>query len=165
MSKLFGEAYIKAATQMTAINGFRKCGIVPLDPNIFDDSDFIAAQTTEIALIDPPIDEIAVIDPPIAEIAAIDPPITEISISENKTSNNQGETQPCSSFTVSPVHVTPIPKASRIKARSTNRKKGTAAILTSSPYKAELEASKAITSPKERLFNKKKTIMQTTKKV
>ncbi|XP_025195696.1 tigger transposable element-derived protein 6-like [Melanaphis sacchari] len=153
VSKLFGEAYIKAATQMTAINGFRKCGIVPLDPNIFDDSDFIAAQTTEIALIDPPI----------AEIAAIDPPITEISISENKTSNNQEETQPCSSFTFSPVHVTPIPKAS-IKARSTNRKKGTAAILTSSPYKAELEASKAITPPKKRLFNKKKPLCKRQKK-
>jgi len=53
VSKLFGETYIKAATHMNAIHGFRKCGIVPLDPNIFDDSDFIVAQTTEIAVIDP----------------------------------------------------------------------------------------------------------------
>ncbi|CAI6353882.1 unnamed protein product [Macrosiphum euphorbiae] len=64
-------------------------------------------------------------------------------------------TQPSSSFTVSPVHLIPIPKTS-IKSRSTNRKKGTAAVLTSSPYKTELEASKAVTPPKKRLFNKKK---------
>jgi len=121
---------------MTAINGFRKCGIVPLDPNIFDDSDFIAAETTEIA--------------------AVDPPRAEISISENETNNYQEEPQPSTSFTVSPVHIIPIPKTS-IKSRSTNRNKGKAAILTSSPYKAELEASKAVTLPK-------KSIMQTTKK-
>ncbi|XP_025421076.1 uncharacterized protein LOC112691135 [Sipha flava] len=48
VSKIFGETYIKAVTPATAINGFKKCGIVPLDPNIFEDTDFIATQTTDI---------------------------------------------------------------------------------------------------------------------
>jgi hypothetical protein len=135
VSKIFGEAYIKAATPATAINGFKKCGIVPLDPNIFEDTDFIAAQTTDIALIDPLI--------------------AEISINKNETIDKPEDNQSNSFFTVSPMHVIPIPKTN-VKSRSTNRKKGTAVILTSSPYKAELEASKNVTPPKKRLLNKKK---------
>ncbi|XP_049867446.1 uncharacterized protein LOC126367763 [Pectinophora gossypiella] len=46
VAKLFGQAYLTAATMLTAINGFRKCGIWPLDKNVFTDADFIAAETT-----------------------------------------------------------------------------------------------------------------------
>ncbi|CAK1549453.1 unnamed protein product [Leptosia nina] len=46
VAKLFGQAYLKAATMLTAINGFRKCGVWPLDKNVFTDADFIAAETT-----------------------------------------------------------------------------------------------------------------------
>lgn len=42
---------------MIAINGFIECGTTPLDLNVFGGSDFIAAVTTEIAVIDPPIAE------------------------------------------------------------------------------------------------------------
>lgn len=42
----FRQAYLKAATMLTAINGFRKCGIRPLDKNVFTDADFITAETT-----------------------------------------------------------------------------------------------------------------------
>lgn len=46
MAKLFGQAYLQAATMLTAMNGFRKCGIWPLDRNVFSDADFIASETT-----------------------------------------------------------------------------------------------------------------------
>ncbi|XP_026318149.1 uncharacterized protein LOC113228920 [Hyposmocoma kahamanoa] len=46
VAKLFGQAYLQAATMPTAINGFKKCGIWPLDKNVFTDADFIAAETT-----------------------------------------------------------------------------------------------------------------------
>lgn len=46
VAKLFGQAYLQAATMLTAINGFRKCGIWPLDKNVFTDADFITAETT-----------------------------------------------------------------------------------------------------------------------
>lgn len=46
VAKLFGQAYLQAATMLTAINGFRKCGIWPLDRNVFTEADFIAAETT-----------------------------------------------------------------------------------------------------------------------
>ncbi|XP_072384637.1 uncharacterized protein [Diabrotica undecimpunctata] len=47
ISKIFGEAFLQAATPLTAINAFKKCGIVPYDPNIFTDLDFAPSATTE----------------------------------------------------------------------------------------------------------------------
>lgn len=47
IAKLFGNTFIKAATMSTAINGFRKTGIWPCNPNIFTDADFLAAETTD----------------------------------------------------------------------------------------------------------------------
>ncbi|KAI5726284.1 hypothetical protein M8J77_026526 [Diaphorina citri] len=47
MSPLFAEAYLKASTPSTAINGFRACGIVPLDPSVFGDVDFAPAEVTD----------------------------------------------------------------------------------------------------------------------
>lgn len=46
LSRLFGEAYLKAATMPTAINGFAKTGIYPLDRHIFSEADFAACGTT-----------------------------------------------------------------------------------------------------------------------
>lgn len=34
--------YVRAATMETAVNGFRKTGIIPYNPNIFSDVDFVA---------------------------------------------------------------------------------------------------------------------------
>jgi len=42
VSRLFGEAYGKAATVSNATSGFAKCGIYPLNLNQFDDSEFLA---------------------------------------------------------------------------------------------------------------------------
>jgi hypothetical protein len=41
ISSLIGKAFAKAATLETAMNGFRKTGIYPLDENVFEDHDFI----------------------------------------------------------------------------------------------------------------------------
>ena len=44
---LFGQAYQRAATSSNAINGFSSTGICPLNPTIFPDRVFAAAETTE----------------------------------------------------------------------------------------------------------------------
>ncbi|XP_023312376.1 uncharacterized protein LOC111692555 [Anoplophora glabripennis] len=44
-------ACIQAAIMSTAINGFRKCGIWPFNPENFTDADFLAAETTNINLM------------------------------------------------------------------------------------------------------------------
>jgi len=48
IGQLFGEAYSKAATLRTALNGFKACGIEPFNPLIFPDDDFAPAATTDI---------------------------------------------------------------------------------------------------------------------
>ena len=47
IAELFGMAYGKAATIANAVSGFRKTGIVPFNPDIFSDEDFVAASVTE----------------------------------------------------------------------------------------------------------------------
>ncbi|GLV46263.1 hypothetical protein CBL_12340 [Carabus blaptoides fortunei] len=44
---IFNESYMKASTPTNAINDFKKSGIVPFDPDVFSDIDFVAAEVTE----------------------------------------------------------------------------------------------------------------------
>ncbi|XP_044765556.1 MFS-type transporter clz9-like [Coccinella septempunctata] len=50
VADFFGQAFIRAATMLTAINAFKACGISPYNPHIFTEDDFIAAEATEIEL-------------------------------------------------------------------------------------------------------------------
>ncbi|KAJ4438910.1 hypothetical protein ANN_14864 [Periplaneta americana] len=47
IAQIFCESYLKACTQVNAISGFRITGIVPYNPDVFNDADFVAAKTTE----------------------------------------------------------------------------------------------------------------------
>ena len=47
MSELFAKAYNLAATPQLAQEGFRTCGIVPFDPNIFTEIDFLPSEVTD----------------------------------------------------------------------------------------------------------------------
>nr|CAI5836202.1 unnamed protein product [Callosobruchus analis] len=46
VAKLFGNAYLKSDTMLTAINGFKACGIWPIVRNVFIEADFLATETT-----------------------------------------------------------------------------------------------------------------------
>lgn len=48
ITKVFTGAYLKAAVPLNAIKGFEKCGIYPLNQDVFTDVDFVAAEATEI---------------------------------------------------------------------------------------------------------------------
>lgn len=50
IAEIFGKAFLQVATMQTAINGFRKCGIWPYNSLPFNNSDFIAAETTDRCL-------------------------------------------------------------------------------------------------------------------
>ena len=46
ISELLGEAYGRAASVANAVSGFARTAVWPVDPNVFEDSDF-AASTLE----------------------------------------------------------------------------------------------------------------------
>ncbi|KAB0802155.1 hypothetical protein PPYR_04341 [Photinus pyralis] len=47
VGSIFGKSYLKASTPQNAINGFKKTGIFPLDPNVFPEEAFAASETTD----------------------------------------------------------------------------------------------------------------------
>lgn len=69
ISRLFSEAYLKAATPTTAINGFKHCGIVPLNPEVYGDDEFAPAEATD----QPQEEESAPDNPDPVEIESDDP--------------------------------------------------------------------------------------------
>lgn len=44
------EAFLRAAIPATAIDGFRKCGILSLDSDVFSDADFVASEVSDILM-------------------------------------------------------------------------------------------------------------------
>ena len=51
---IFGAACLRAATPQNAIKGFEKCGIYPLDRDVFQENDFLPAEPTDLP---PPIED------------------------------------------------------------------------------------------------------------
>jgi len=184
VSRLLGEAFLLAATPTIAVKGFRKCGIVPINRNVFTELDFAPATTTEIPnpITSPSEDHQqesrgqqnshaeTVLPRPSTSSAMISLPMpnkpTSTPVSQptkenvpvapadtttpsTSTSDSTSFVMPCTSFSVSPQSIIPIPKVNIVK-RQTKRKKGSATVLTSSPYKAELVAAKEEKEEKER---------------
>lgn len=48
VGELYGRAFMKAACVETAVNGFRKSGLYPLNPHVFPEWMFQPSETTEI---------------------------------------------------------------------------------------------------------------------
>lgn len=192
IGEIFGKAFMKAATMSTAINSFKKTGIFPFNDNVFEDSDFMPAETTNIPITEIPpesLNSTTIIpfnsDPkntdPLVELLEKLPDTLEDISNINFDTNN---VQPSCSNTpqmkvsdgtvfkhVSPKDVMPIPQRSNEensipKRKSLNR--GKTVILTSSLYKNELETKTKISEPevKRKLFKRKpiKSTMNKNKK-
>ncbi|XP_046660673.1 uncharacterized protein LOC124358492 [Homalodisca vitripennis] len=208
VGRLLGEAFLKAATPATAINGFRKCGIVPLNQDVFTEADYVAAECTDVLpqqfrpvqqeretcqtedpVLESPQEGICL---PFEDQEVQSEPGEEILLQPRPTSKPQQgppssskpgpssspQPEPSSSpqpgpssssqpgpssssligpsFAVSPKDIIPLPKTKAVK--KTNRKKGTAAVLTSSPYKLELEQAKKEKEEKEREKEMRRTL-------
>lgn len=51
IASLFGSAYINAANMRTALRGFEKTGIWPVNPGVFKDEDFLPSATTDRPIV------------------------------------------------------------------------------------------------------------------
>ncbi|XP_044750601.1 uncharacterized protein LOC123310947 [Coccinella septempunctata] len=185
VAELFGQAFIRAATMLTAINAFKACGISLYNPHIFTEDNFIAAEATEIELNaekEPEADTT-----PTLSIAATSqrtltvlPTITssppDTQTATHTTINSSANTLPHPTATtsyvvqqasvndsldnaafhlVSPKQLMPYPRMAEKKTRQV-RRRGKAAIITASPYKTELEEKQNSRKPKPDVSSEKK---------
>ncbi|XP_046387622.1 MFS-type transporter clz9-like [Ischnura elegans] len=160
ISRLLGEAFLRAAVPATAINGFRKCGIFPYDPDVFCDADFLPSEVSDIPMTDCTIGASLQSgggepDPAPQKKRTTDESEKGQDVGLMINPRNGGEdvgemvkvnlpnnedlavAGPSglnkSSFAISPRDIIPLPKQTLTKQRKQNRKKGKTAIITASP--------------------------------
>lgn len=131
LAKLFGAAYCKTATIQNAVSGFSKTGIFPTNRNVFSEADFAAAETTEIHQTTP-----STSTPPLADIVATT--TTSITASSPSVPPSTPTALNIGHEMVSPADLMPVPRISIDRKRTTDRRRGKTAVITSSPYKNEL---------------------------
>ncbi len=160
ISSLFGKAFVRSATMTTAVNGFRKTGIWPVDRNVFDKSDFLPSATTDVPL---PIADITGDEVLVRENSRKDDSdpaesrtdnqgvaarasngnmhkehAAEIPLSPKEASKATAESQFSAFKNCSPEIIFPIPKVERKNVKKTSNRRGKTVVLTESPYKNEL---------------------------
>ena len=141
IAELFRGAYLWAATLRTATKGFEKAGIWPVNRNIFQKEDFAAAAPTDIP------DEAHHINAPDVPQPADGPvvpqPVTGPVVPQPVTGPvvPQLADGPVDVPTINIRVVSPLPKVTSSVRRKTSRS-GITCIITSSPYKINLELEK-----------------------
>lgn len=156
------KAYLKAATPLNAISGFKKTGIFPVDRYVFTDDMFVAAIPTDLPVnnnISPPAVNPIPENENVVETEPGSPHTSTLGILTERQQNESPRTpspQPSTSGTqtvlkcdtsqinkqgtlyFSPEYFYPYPKVVSKNTSNIKRKTGKTAILTSTPYKDEL---------------------------
>ncbi|KAJ8896868.1 hypothetical protein PR048_002214 [Dryococelus australis] len=150
VAKFVSEVYLKAATPLNDIKSFKICGIYPTDQDIFQDADFLAAETADQALISESqasTSNVSISGPPTEDKRPL-ANTCPLHRSDNAATASGSACPPYSctskdsstSCVVYPQNIHPLPKIQGQRAKI-QRKRGTSAILTSSTYKNELAAN------------------------
>ncbi|KAI4453984.1 hypothetical protein MML48_scaffold00007257 [Holotrichia oblita] len=128
--ELLGKAYVRCATAEIAINGFRKSGILPFNRHIFRDHDFAIHHQVEAPATS--AEELRHVTPP-RDIT------TTKCVEQSYVKRMSHSPDP----KVRAHEISPIPSTSFYKSSAKERKsrKGSAALITGTPYKDALEAS------------------------
>lgn len=190
IAEIFGQAYAQTATMEKALNAFKMCGIWPLNPNIFNDLDFLPSTVTDQshlynqenimtntlvlnnqAIMENNRDILNIMDMPVefghtdeTECTAELTSLVVVVPSEHSSQTmilNERDTA------ILPSDIIPIPKVTIQRNRRLKGKKSE--ILSSSPYKAQMEALENEKKEKEKakletLAKRRETKAQNTKK-
>lgn len=177
VAKLYGSAFLRAATMQTAINGFQNTGIYPLNRNVFPEHLFAPSLTTdrhEANLAEHCTASEEGLPSTNGDTLPSTAPNEKANFSTTQipSLHKSSEDQPCcsktlhpnevspttSSFSISPSALMPPPHHERKKAEARDRRRGKTVVLTSSPYKMELE------SLLKEIKNKPKQVKKETRK-
>ncbi|KAJ8875209.1 hypothetical protein PR048_023104 [Dryococelus australis] len=127
---LFGRAYVKCQTAENAINVFHCTGLYPVDRNIFQDSDFIAASR-EVQYRAEHQDGTVKISTSVLVAPKHEEPRV---VSSTASSPQMPERPGPSSISVCLLDISPVPTI-RKRISTRGRKATSPAVITSSPYK------------------------------
>lgn len=137
VAKLFNNAYLKAFIPSNAINSFRKTGIFPFNPDIFEDWEYAAAITT-----DKP--QIQIIDQDNENNENIS--MEDGSQIANTSKSNEERQTIANKPALTLEHIeelSPLPKADCRCPKKLKRKRGKTGVINSTPDIEEIKEKKA----------------------
>lgn len=141
ISQIFGNAYPQAFSAKNILSGFSATGIFPFNRNIFQDSDFSAAEVTDI----PQVLDGSAKDQDIqkenteSRLVQNSSPVPGCSGTSNLITIEHKTPEKAITTIVSPYNIKPLPKSTGNITKGTKRKKKTSSILTTTPNIKELE--------------------------
>ena len=168
VAELFGAAYMRAATMLTAVNAFHKTGLYPVNRHIFNDADFCPSSTTE-RLMQPTSSqsaaEVQQAQSSVVEVQQAQSSAAEVqqvqSVAEVQQAQSSAEVQQAQSSLLKPLStprqavvckprrlvpisiISPLPVCQKETVVGKRRARGETVVLTSSPYKARLQGTKS----------------------
>lgn len=149
VAELVSIAYNKVVRSNSLCSGFKKCGIWPLCPTIFDDQ-FVTAHQQSAVVVDDPVE---------------DPAGSSGATEKNDEPHSRPSSCPLVDTSMSsidlnvtlPSEIMPLPKIEyKAKKKKSDKRKGKASLLTSSPYIKQLTVEEELKALKEQVKSLKK---------
>lgn len=130
-------AYLKATTPANAVEGFKVIGILPYNPDVFKEEDFLSRKTEKPIPIEGETHCTPYNEPPRnIEAASTSQKVAQILSSAHSSSSNICDLVP----SMSVFQVAPLPRAVITR---TSRKRKKFDIISSSPFKSQLKEEMA----------------------
>ena len=148
VAELFGAAYMRAATMLTAVNAFHKTGLYPVNRHIFNDADFCPSSTTE-RLMQPTSSQSAAEVQQVQSVAEVQQAQSSAEVQQAQSSLLKPLSTPrqavvCKPRRLVPISIiSPLPVCQKETVVGKRRARGETVVLTSSPYKARLQGTKS----------------------